>query len=455
MSSIARLVPTRNELREMALLAAPVVIVNIGMMLQGTIDALMLGRVSATALAAGAVGNLYFFNVMIWGVGLLMSLDPIVAQALGAGDSVATARGVQRGVVLAVGTALLAALAMWPAEAVLHVARQPDDVIPGASAYVRWSILGLIPFQLFNTLRQTLQAMHRVVPMALAVLGANVVNVLLNWIFIFGHLGFAPMGVVGAAHATWVSRWVMLVLVLACSWRYIHSTLAPWRRESISLAPLRRMIAIGAPVSLQLFAESFAFGFTGLAMGWIGTATLAGHQITLSLAALTFMVPMGVAGATAAMVGRAIGRADMPAARRDSAAGLVCGVGFMAFMAVLFVSIPGVLARAFTADAATIAVVTVLLPIAGVFQVFDGMQVISSSILRGSGDTRVPMILHVLSFWAVGVPLGLALAFLFDRGAAGLWWGLTAGLASAAVLQMARVRSRLSREVRRLHLDSH
>ncbi len=437
----------------MARIAAPIVVVNLGLMFQGTIDALMLGRVSPEALAAVAVGNLYFFNVIVFGIGLLMALDPVIAQAIGAHDHVGVARGVQRGVVLAVLTAIVAAVMMAPVDAVLRIARQPESVIPDASAYVRWSILGVLPFQLFNALRQSLQAMHRVLPMALAVLIANLVNVLLNWILIFGKLGAPALGVAGAAHATWITRWLMVLLIAWFAWRDLGPTLRPWRPESFALRPLGALIALGAPIGLQLSAEGLAFGFTGVMMGWLGTTTLAAHQVTLNMASLTFMVPMGVAGAGAVMVGRAVGAADMAAARRDAVAAIVCGVGFMGLTATAFIALPGVLAALYTTDAETIALVLVLLPIAGVFQVFDGTQVVSAAILRGTGDTRIPMILHLLSFWAVAIPLGALLCFTLDWGATGLWWGLTAGLASAAVLQLARVRSRLGRDVRRLRVE--
>jgi MATE family multidrug resistance protein len=449
----ARLVPTGGELREMSRLAAPIVIVNLGLMFQGTIDTLMLGRVSAQALAAGAVGNLYFFNVMFFGMGLLMSLDPVVAQAIGARNDEGAARGVQRGLVLALLMSLVAGLAMVPADTVLRFARQPDAVVPAASAYVRWSIAGVLPFLVFNALRQTLQAMHRVLPMAMAVVLSNAVNALLNWIFIFGKFGVPAMGVVGAAHATWISRWFMAAMIVWLSWRDLRPVLVPWRRAAFAMAPLTRMIALGAPIGFQMFAEGFAFGFTGLLMGWLGTATLAAHQVTINLAALTFMVPMGVAGAGAVMVGRAIGAGDMDAARRDSVAALACGVGFMGVMGVLLLSFPVAIARLYTTDVATVVVAASILPIAGVFQIFDGTQVVASSILRGAGDTRVPMILHILSFWAVGIPLGVVLAFPLDYGARGLWWGLTAGLATAALLQLVRVRSRLSGNVVRVRLD--
>ena len=213
------------------------------------------------------------------------------------------------------------------------------------------------------------------------------------------------------------------------------------------------MFTLGAPIAMQLFAEAGAFGIVTVMTGWMGTTTLAGHEITLSLAALTFMVPMGVAAAAAVMVGHAVGAGDIAESRRDAVAAIAVGVGFMSAMAVLFWLVPGALASAFTTDPPTRLMATSLIPIAAVFQVFDGTQVISASILRGAGDTRVPMILHTLSFWAVGIPLGALMAFGLDAGAPGLWWGLTAGLAAAAVLQLSRVRVKLGGSVGRVAID--
>jgi multidrug resistance protein, MATE family len=247
----------------------------------------------------------------------------------------------------------------------------------------------------------------------------------------------------------------MALVVLAGAWPTVRDYLRRWDPQSSALAPLLRMFRLGLPVGLQFLAEAGAFGLTTVMTGWMGTTVLAGHEIALSLASMTFMVPMGVAGAAAVMVGRAVGRGDVPTSRRDAVAALVVGVGFMALCAVAFAIIPGTLAGVYTRDAATFVLAAALIPIAAVFQVFDGTQVISASILRGAGDTRIPALLHALSFWAVGIPLGAWLAFGLDLGAAGLWWGLTAGLAAAAVLQLLRVRDKLGRDVRRVAIDHH
>lgn len=453
MTRYARLRPTAGELREMARLAAPIVFVSVGMQAMGFVDTLMLGRVSSTQLAAGALGHFYFFVTAIVGIGVLMALDPVIAQGVGARDEVAIARGVQRGILLTLLVAAVVSVTFLPARAVLSTLRQPAEVIPLATGYVLWSIPGLLPFFAFNMCRQVLQAMRRITPVIVAVIVANLANVFLNWVLIFGNLGFAPGGAVGSAQGTAIARWVMALVLIGLAWPRLRPTVLPWHRESWRLAPLRRMLALGAPVGLTLFAESMAFGLVTVMTGWMGTTTLAGHEIALNIAAMTFMVPMGVAAAAAVMVGHAIGAGDMAASRRDAVAALAVGVGFMALMAVSFALVPNQLADAFTIDEPTRVLAATLIPIAAVFQIFDGTQVISAAILRGAGDTRVPMVLHILSFWAVGIPLGAVVAFRFDGGAPGLWWGLTAGLAAAALLQLWRVRIKLGEDVARIAID--
>jgi MATE family multidrug resistance protein len=452
--NLAPLRPTKSELTEMARLAAPIVLVNVGMQGMGLVDAIMLGRVSSADLAAGGLGNFYFFGIAIIGIGILMALDPVIAQGVGAKDEVQIARGVQRGILMTAIIAVVVSLLFLPARSVLALLRQPEDVVPLAAAYVLWSIPGMLPFFAFNMLRQVLQAFHRVGPVVVGVLVANVLNAGLNWLLIYGNLGFEARGVIGSSIATSISRWVMALVVLAFAWTSIRPYLTHWHRESWMLGPLLRMFRLGFPVGMQFLAEAGAFGLTTVMTGWMGTTVLAGHEIALSLASMTFMVPMGVAAAAAVMVGHAIGRGDVAASRRDAVAALVVGVGFMACCAVLFAFIPESLAGVYTRDAATFALAAALIPIAAVFQVFDGTQVICASILRGAGDTRVPAILHALSFWAVGIPLGALLAFTFKLGAAGLWWGLTAGLAAAAVLQLQRVRLKLGRDLARVVIDA-
>ena len=216
-----------------------------------------------------------------------------------------------------------------------------------------------------------------------------------------------------------------------------------------------RMLRIGAPTGVQMQLEFGAFAAAGLAMGVLGTVAVAGHQVALNLASLTFMIPVGVAQAAAVLVGRAVGREDPGAARRAAGAGLMVGAGVMLLTALVFLTVPDVLARLYSPDPAVIALGASLLPIAGIFQVADGVQVVSAAALRGIGDTRIPMLLTLLGFWFVGLPVGLVLAFRVGMGPTGVWWGLAAGLGVVAIMLSTRVRVRFGRDLRRLVLEAH
>lgn len=434
-------------------LATPLVLVNVGLMLMGVVDTLMLGRVSGEALAAGGLGHFCFWFVGTVGFGLIMAIDPVVAQAVGAKDDVGLARGVQRGVVIAVLVTAGASLLLIPSGPALELLRQPPRIAPLAGWFAIWSIPGLLPFFLFGVFRSTWQAMHAVRPILVGVVVGNVANAFLNWVFIFGHLGAPAGGVVGSAISTSIARWIMLGAALLAGWPALRPTLRPWRPESFAIEPLGRMLAIGVPLGLQFFAEFNAFGLVTIFMGWLGAEALAAHEVTLNLASLTFQVPLGAAAATGVMVGRAIGREDMHAARRDAVAGLVIGVGFMVVAGLVMIAIPGVLSRLYTTDPATLAIATALIPVAGLFQVFDGTQAVATGTLRGAGDTRVPMLIHLTGFWVVGIPMSAWLCFGLGLGATGLWWGFVAGLGSVSVLHIWRVRAKLGRDVRRLVID--
>jgi MATE family multidrug resistance protein len=440
-------------LRATVSLAIPVVVVQLGFMAMGAVDTLMVGRRSATMLAAVALGNLYFFNVSIFSAGTLMALDPLVAQAIGANDSRAVSRAVQRGLVLALALSVLTASLLAPAAPFLRVLHQPAEIIPDATAYLRISIAGVVPFLAFVVLRQSLQAMHRVAPIVWTIVISNLMNAGLNWVFVYGHLGSPALGVSGSAIATAISRWAMMILLLLFAWRELEPNLVPFRRDAVEWPPLRRMLAIGVPIGAQQWLEAAAFGAIGLLMGVMGTIEMAAHQIAITLAALTFMVPLGVGSAAAVRVGHAIGAGDGVRARAAIRAAYLCGVGFMVITAAGFLAAPTVLASAFSSDARVIGLAAVLIPIAGVFQVFDGGQAVGAGVLRGAGDTTAPLVVMLAAYWLVGVPVSAYLGFKTSLRAAGLWWGFVISLGTVALLLYFRIRIVFARGVQRLAVE--
>jgi multidrug resistance protein, MATE family len=448
-----RLLPRREDLRAMVRLAAPVVIIQVGMMLMGVVDTIMVGHLSAVALAAVALGNLYFFGLGVFGMGTLMVLDPVVAQAVGARDDPAIARGIQRGTLVALMLGVPASLLLLLAEPFMRLASQPPDVVPHAAAYAVRLAPGVLPFFFFVVLRQSLQSMHLTGRIMVSIVVANLVNAAINWVLIFGHLGFPAMGVIGSAWATTLSRWLLALLVLALTWRTLRPYLLPVRPEVWRWGPLGRMLRLGVPIGCQYTLEFGAFAFVALMMGWLGTRAMAGHQVAINLASLTFMVPLGVGDAGSILVGHAVGRGDLPGTRGAARAALLCGIGFMSCTAIAFLSLPGPLARLYTTDAPVIAVAMGLIPLAGVFQVFDGTQVVAGGILRGLGETKVAMLVNLLGYWFFGLPVSYLLGFVLGLGPNGLWYGLVLGLAATATILLLRVRMALARERRRVLID--
>ena len=447
--------PTRADFRALLRLAAPLVLIQVGTMLMGVVDTIMVGQVSPAALASVALGNMYFFSFSIFGMGVLFALDPIVAQALGARDELAVRRGLQRGLILALVISVPIALVLLTVRPVLELVGQPPEVIPDAAGYVYRNALSVWAFYVFVVLRQTLQAHHRVVPIGVTVVVANLVNVALNYVWIFGHFGFPAMGVIGSAWATTVSRWLMAAMLLALGWRTLKPYLTHVAPNLLDVRPLVRMVKLGLPIGAQMMLEGGAFNIVALLMGWLGVAQVAAHQIALNLASLTFMVPLGVSSAAAVIVGHAVGRGDPAGVRRSTVASLVVGAGFMLCTGVLFVAVPEPLAGLYTRDATVLMLAALLLPIAGVFQVFDGLQVVAIGLLRGLGDTRMPMIVNIVGFWCIGIPVSLWLGFGLDYGAQGLWWGLVVGLVIVAVFLIARVRQREHHDLTRIIIDEH
>jgi MATE family multidrug resistance protein len=439
-----------SELRATIALAIPVVFVQLGFMAMGVVDTLFVGRMSARALASVALGNLYFFNVSIIGSGTLMALDPIVAQAVGATDEPSIARAVQRGLILSLGLSIVTGLLLVPANWVLTALKQPAEVVPDAAAYVQISIAGLLPYLAFVVLRQSLQAMHRVAPIVWTIIVANLANAFFDWMFVYGHLGSPALGVVGSSIATAIGRWMMLVLLLLLAWKELKPHITPLRTGVTTWAPLWSMLKIGLPIGAQQALEAGAFGAIGLLMGLFGTTAIAAHQIAITLAAFTFMVPLGVGSASAVRVGNAVGAGDHPRANAAIRAGYLVGVGFMCVTAIVFLAMPRLLARAFTSDPAVIAAAASLIPIAGFFQVFDGGQAVGAGVLRGAGDTTAPLVYMLAGYWLVGLPVSTYLGFHTPLGPKGLWWGFVWSLAAVAIFLFFRIRKVFGRGVERV-----
>jgi multidrug resistance protein, MATE family len=321
---------------------------------------------------------------------------------------------------------------------------QPPSVIPIASDYVIMSIPGLLPFFAFIVLRQSLQAMGKLRPIVLAIVFANLLNLLLCWMFVFGKLGAPEMGAVGSAVASSIGRWAMGTFLLVVAWRDLKPALVPWSSAAFEPSPLVRMLRLGLPIGLQFVLEVGVFSLVGMMMGRISAVALAGHQVAITLASVTFMVPLGVSVSAAVLVGRAVGRRDPEGARSAARLSIATSLTFMACSALALLVFPRAIAAFYTTDPSVIAVAASLIPIAGVFQIFDGLQVTAGGVLRGFGETRSPMLANLVGYWVLGFPVSLWLGFGAGLGSRGLWWGFVVGLGTVAIFLLTRVRAKMA-----------
>ncbi len=426
----------RAEAARLLRLAAPVVVAYLGTVAMGVVDTIMVGRLGAGALAAVALANTWTFGLVIVALGAARALDPIVAQAHGAGDRRTVGLGFSLGLSMGMLLAPPVMVALAFAEPALSLLGQPRELLPPAGAYCRaliWGVPGLLGFAVC---RQYMQALGRMRPGTVAVILANFVNAGLNWVLIFGKLGAPALGALGSGYATAVSQWFMFGAMLWLGRDSVRGHWLGWR-ERLAWRSLGRVLGMGSSLGFQTGLEVWAFHAAGLMIGSLGAVPLAAHAIAMNLATFSFMVPAGLSAAAATRVGHLVGA--RLAWGRTARVAVALGIGVMVVPAVAFVLAPRVLVGVYTSDAAVIALAAILLPLAGTFQLFDGTQVVAFGVLRGAGDIHVPSAANMVGYWLVGLPVGWLLGFRLDQGAPGVWIGLVLSLAVIALLLLGRI----------------
>jgi MATE family multidrug resistance protein len=426
----------RKELRPMTGLAVPVVLAELGWIAMGVVDTVMVGRVSAEAIGAVGVGSILFFAVGIFGTGLLLGLDTLVPQAFGADDLEDCHHTLFQAVYLCLGLAPILMVLMSVSVPLLRGWGLHPDVLELAIPYIRVVIWSALPLLLFTAFRHYLQGMNLVRPIMVVLVSANLVNVFANWLLIFGKLGFPAMGAEGAGWATCISRVYMCLGLLAyILYRERRYDVGLSRRSlALDVDRIRHLTRLGFPAALQRGLEIGVFAMATALIGRLDPVSLAAHQIAINIASVTFMVPLGISSAGAVRVGQALGRRDPQAARRSGWTALFLSSAFMSVAGLTLLLIPRVILRGFTTDPAVIATGVTLLFIAAIFQLFDGLQVVATGVLRGAGDTRTAVVTNVVGHWLLGLPIGYVLCFELGWGAPGLWVGLSVGLIAVGVL---------------------
>jgi MATE family multidrug resistance protein len=422
----------RRDFRLTLHLALPLIFAEVGWMSMGIVDTIMVGRLPNSAVAIGAtgLGQSLYHGVAIFTGGLLLGMDTFVAHAYGREDLDDARHSLVNGLflVFALTPILMLAVSFWPP--LMQRFGISLELVEPMRPYLRALNWGSLPLLAYFALRRYLQAVNVAHPIMFALISANIVNAFGNWVLIYGHLGFRAMGVTGSGWSTcWARIYMAGCLAITLLWVESKRLRPGWTGMiRIDLSRMAALLKLGAPAASQILFEIGAFSAAAALCAKLGPLPLAGHQIALNCAALTFMVPLGISSAAAVRVGQELGRRDPDAARRAGWSAIIIGVGFMACSGAVFVSIPKMIARLFTADPAVIRVGAQLLLVAAAFQLFDGLQTVATGALRGAADTRTPMLANFVAYWLMGLPLGYVLCFRLGWGALGIWIGLCGGL---------------------------
>jgi MATE family, multidrug efflux pump len=413
-------------------LAIPLVLAELGWMSMAIVDTMMVGRLPNSAVAIGAVslGSAIFIVLALFGEGLLLGLDTLVAQAFGAGNREDCHRSLINGVYLSLALTPLLSAPIFLLPHLLRAMHVDALIASETIPYTNALTVGLLPLLLYFAVRRCLQAMNMVRPVAFALVTANIVNAVFNWLLIYGKWGFRPMGTVGSGWSTAIARVYMAAVLIGYLFWYDrkHRTELLRTPVDIDLGRIKQLIALGMPAALQFTLESGVFAAVTALIARLGAVPLATHQIALNTVAFTYMVPLGISSAAAVRVGQALGRRDARAASAAGGTAIFIGATFMTFASLLLLVIPRWIARIYTTDETVIRNATTLLAAGAAFQLFDGIQSVATGALRGAGDTRTPMLCHFTAYWIIGLPLGAWLCFRRNWGALGLWVGLSLAL---------------------------
>ncbi|NQD91734.1 MATE family efflux transporter [Pseudomonas sp. CrR25] len=454
MPTESRLQRVRSELRNLLLLATPIIIAQLAHTAMGFVDTVMAGRVGPRDLAAVALGNSIWVPVFLLMTGILLATTPKVAQRFGAGELTAIGPLVRQALWLALAVGGGAATLLWNAEVILQLMNVEPDLITPAMGYLRAVACGFPAVALYHVLRCFSDGLGHTRPSMVLGLCGLLLNIPLNYIFIYGKFGLPAMGGVGCGWATAV---VMGFMLLGMLW---WVKWAPYYRPSQLFARfdrphwpvIQRLLGIGLPIGIAVFAESSIFAVIALLIGGLGATVVAGHQIALNFSALVFMIPYSLGMAATVRIGQALGRNDPRGARFAAGVSMATALAYACLSASLILLLREEIARIYSRDAAVIAMAVSLMVYSALFQLSDAVQVTAAGALRGYQDTRATMLLTLFAYWGIGLPVGYILGltdwFGAPSGPRGLWQGLVVGLTCAAIMLALRLTGSARRRIR-------
>jgi len=423
-----------------ARLAYPIVIGQVGHMMMGIVDSVMVGHLGPVPLAAASLSNGIFFLILVMGLGLTQAMTPLTAMEKGSGQNIRCGVVLRQGLLVSMIMAVFLAVIVIGGSRLIPHLGQPEAVSVQAVPYLSilgWSVLPMMAFQAYRQYSEGLSVMK---PAMVINVAANVANAFFNWVFIFGHLGAPAMGLAGAGVATFLTRLLMAAAL------YLYVTFAPvfqpydptLRFRSLDWHLMSRIVRLGLASGFQYTFEVSAFAGAAIIIGWMGADPLAAHQIALNLAALTYMFTIGISTAGSVRVGEHMGAKNREGARVAGLSAVLLGALVMGTFGILFVLTRHLLPSLYINDATVSSCASGLLLIAALFQVSDGIQGVGLGILRGMTDTRVPTFITLIAYWIVGLPAGYYLGFPGQMGVNGVWIGLLIALTTSGLLLLVR-----------------
>ncbi|MCK4943559.1 MAG: MATE family efflux transporter [Candidatus Aminicenantes bacterium] len=430
----------KYQLKTTIKLAIPVIIGQLGHMMMGVVDSLMVGRLGVIPLAASSLANSIFFLILIVGIGFSYAITPYVAMAYGKKEFSECGVVLRQGLLAGLGIAVVLTVITFGMAGMIPGLKQSTEVVNETIPYMKilgWSIIPVLIFQVY---RQFSEGLFFMKPAMIIIIAANILNALFNWIFIFGHWGFPAMGLRGAGYSTFGTRTVMAGMLAAHI--LSSSKFKPFEPglhyKKIDWQMMGKLVKLGLASAFQNFFEIGAFAGAAVLIGWFGPKELAAHQIALNMAAITFMFGLGISASASVRVGNAVGRKDFAYARRAGFISVVLSAAVMGSFGILFIILRKQLPQLYVTDVSVINIASSLLIIAALFQISDGVQVVSLGILRGLADTRFPTIITFVAYWVIGLPCGYLLGFVMNYKAQGVWIGLFLGLTVSALLLTTR-----------------
>ncbi len=426
----------KEEIFKTIKLAYPVIIGQLGIVMMGVVDSIMVGRLGSVPLAAASLGNSLIFIILIIGIGSSSVVTPLVAILVGGKRFSECGVYFRQSLLVNMLLSLVMIGIILIGVNFIHHLNQPDEVIELTIIYM--SIVGLsaLPLMFYQTYKHFIEGFSIMKPAMIIALLANIINAFANWVLIFGELGFPRLGLAGAAWATFASRVFMALVIMFYVMRNekFKQYDVTFHFRSINFPVIKKILRLGLPSGFQYFFEVGAFSFAVVMIGWIGTNELAAHQIAINLASISFMGVLGISQAASIRVGNAMGEQSVSKIRKAGFTAIVLGASIMSLAGLTFILLNKFLPTLYIDDEAVISIASRLIIIAALFQLSDGTQAVGIGVLRGLTDVKGPTIITFVAYWMISLPIAYLLAFNFNLGVEGVWIGLLIGLTVSAIL---------------------